>query len=71
MWSPFSPFWFLKYLNFGQKLPIRTAHYTFSRKKNPWFTKHPYYILPPEWSKKKVSANGLKLKQNVNYARKI
>ena len=26
---PFGPFWSAKYLNFGQKLPIRTTHYTF------------------------------------------
>ena len=26
---PFGLFWSVKYLNFGQKLPIRTAHHTF------------------------------------------
>ena len=26
---PFGPFWSVKYLNLGQKLPIRTAHHIF------------------------------------------
>ena len=26
--SPFGPYWSVKYVNFGQKLPIRTAHHT-------------------------------------------
>ena len=27
--SPFGPFWSVKYINFGQRLLIRTAHHTF------------------------------------------
>ena len=26
---PFGPFWSVQYVNFGQKLPIRTTHHTF------------------------------------------
>ena len=37
---PFGPFWSIKYLNFGQKLPIRTAHHTFLEGKHPEATKN-------------------------------
>ena len=30
----FGPFWSVKYFNFEQKLPIRTAHHTFLE--SPW-----------------------------------
>ena len=52
MWS-FGPFWSVKYLNFGKKLPIRTAHHTFLESKHPEVTKNPYYVLSPEGSQKK------------------
>ena len=32
---PLDPFWSVKYLNFGQKLPIRTAHHTFLERRHP------------------------------------
>ena len=56
---PFAPFWSVKYLNFGQKLPIPTTHHTFVEWKHPEVTKNPYYVLSPECSHKKVSAHGL------------
>ena len=60
MWSPFSPFWSVKYLHFGQKLPIQPTNHTFLERRHPEITKNPYYVLSPEWSQKKVSAQGLK-----------
>ena len=56
---PFGPFWSVKYLNFGQKLPIRTTHHTFLESRHPEVTKNPYYVLSPEGSQNKVSAHGL------------
>ena len=35
-------FWSVKYLNFGQKLPIRRAHHTFLERRHPEVTKNPY-----------------------------
>ena len=55
---PFGPFWSVKYLNFGQKLPIQTARYTFLESRHPEVTKNPYYDLSPEGSLKKVPAHG-------------
>ena len=62
MWSSFGPFWSVKYLDFGQKLPFRTANYTFLKSKHLEVTKNPYYVLSPEGSQRKVSAHGLFLK---------
>ena len=42
------PFWFVKYFNFPQKLPIRTAHFTFLEIRHSDVTKNPYYVLSPE-----------------------
>ena len=42
---PFGPFWFVKHLNFWQKLPIRTMHHTFLEIRHPEVTKNPYYVL--------------------------
>ena len=61
MWPPFGPFWYEKYLNCGQKLPIQTTHQTFLESRHPEVTKNPSYVLSPEWSQKKVSAPGLQL----------
>ena len=58
MWSPFGPFWSVKYLSFGQELGIRTAHHTFLESRYPEVT-NLYYILSPEGSQEKVSAHGL------------
>ena len=55
----FGPFCSAKYLNFEQKLPIWTAHYAFLECKYPEVTKNPYYVLFPDGSQEKVSANGL------------
>ena len=55
----FGPFWSVKYFNFGQKLPIRTAHHTFLERRHPEVNKNPYYVLSPEGSQKKLSAYGL------------
>ena len=51
--SPFRPFWSVKYLNFGQKLPIQSTHHIFLESRHPEVTKNPYYVLSPEWSQKK------------------
>ena len=56
---PFVPFWSVKCLNFGQKLPTRTAHHTFLESRYPEVTKNPYYVLSHEGHQKKVSAHGL------------
>ena len=59
---PFDPFWSVKYINVGQKLPIRTAEHTFVESRHPEDTKNSYYTLPLQRSqKKKVSAHGLLL----------
>ena len=42
-----------KYLNFGQKLLIRTAHHTLLESRHPQVTKNPYYILAPVVGQKK------------------
>ena len=55
---PFGLFCYVKYLNFEQKLPIRTAHHIFLSR-NPDITKNPYYVLSPKGNQKMVSANGL------------
>ena len=57
--APFGPFWSVKYLNFGQELPIQPTYHTFLESKHPEVTKNLYYALSPEWSQKKVSAHGL------------
>ena len=64
MCSPFDPFWSIKYLNFGQKLPIVTAHYTFLESRHSKVTKNPCFVLSSRGSQKNVSAHGLIL-ENV------
>ena len=49
---PFGPFWSVKYLNFGQKLPLRTTHHTFLESRQPEVTKNPYYVLTPSGATK-------------------
>ena len=49
----FGLFWSVKYLNFGQKLTIRTTHDTFLESRHPEVTKNPYYVSSPEGSQKK------------------
>ena len=65
-YSPlFGPFWSVKYLHFGQKLPIRTAHHTFIELRHPEVTKNPYFVLCPEEGQK----NGISsMDLNVNSA---
>ena len=53
---PFGQFWSVKYLNFGQKLPVQPTYHTFLESRHPEVTKNLYYALSPEWSQKKVSA---------------
>ena len=50
---PFGPFCSVKYLNFGQKLPIWTAHYTFLECRHPEVTKNSYYVLFPKECQKR------------------
>ena len=56
-WSKFifmwSPLWSVKYLNFGQNLPIQTAHHTFRESRHPEVTKNRYYVLSPKVAKKR------------------
>ena len=53
---PFGPFWSVKYLNFGQKLPIRTSHHNFLESRHPEVTKNRNYVFSSEGNQKKVSA---------------
>ena len=39
MWYPFGPFWSVKYLDFGKKLPIRITNHTFLERRYPEVTK--------------------------------
>ena len=50
--SPHGPFWSVKHLNFGQKLPTRTAYHTFQESRHAEITKNLYYVLSPEGSQK-------------------
>ena len=50
---PFGPFRSVKYLSFGQKLPIWTTHHTFLESRYPENAKNPYYVFSPEGSQKK------------------
>ena len=65
MWSPFGPFWSVKHLNFGQKLPIRIAHHTFLEIRHPEVTSNSFYVLSPKASQKKISAHGLIVSLNI------
>ena len=47
------PSWSVKYLNFGQKLTIRTARNTFLESGHHEITKNPYYVLSPREEPKK------------------
>ena len=49
---PFGLFWSVKYLNFGQKLPIPTTCHTFLESRYPEVTKNPYYVFLP-WGEPK------------------
>ena len=57
--TPFGLFWFLKYLSFGKKLPIRTTHCTFLKSRHLEVTKDSYYVLFPKVRQKKVLAHGI------------
>ena len=50
---PFDPFWSVKCINVGQKLPIRTAEHTFVESRHPEDTKNSYYALSLERSQNK------------------
>ena len=65
MWSPFGPFWSVKYLNFEQKLPIWTPHHIFLKSRQPEVTKNPYYVLSPKGSQKKVISSALRISSAV------
>ena len=58
LWTPFGLFWSVKYINFEQKLPIRTAHHIFPKSRHPEVAKNPY-CFAPKGSQNKVLANGL------------
>ena len=55
----FGPFWSVKYLNFGQKLPIWTAQHTFLESRHSEVFENLYYVLSPEEIQREVSAHGL------------
>ena len=50
---PFDPFSSVKYLNFGQKPPVGTAHHTFLESRHPEVTTNPYYIMFPKGRQKR------------------
>ena len=47
---PFDPFWFVKFCNSQQKLPIWKVHHTFIESKHPEVAKNPCYLLSPKES---------------------
>ena len=49
----FGPFWSVKYLHFGQKLPIWTAHHTYLESRHPEVCENEYYVLSPKGSQKR------------------
>ena len=49
----FGLFWSVKYLNFEQKVTIRTTHDTFLESRHTEVTKNPYYVSSHEGSQKK------------------
>ena len=55
---PFGSFWSVKYLNFGLKLPIRTAHHTFLESRHRGYSKSILCFFL-KGNLKKVSAHGL------------
>ena len=67
MWYPFAILWSVKYLHFGQKLPVRIAHCTFLESKDLEVTKNPYYVLSSEGSQEKVSAHRLYGSRSVSF----
>ena len=71
MWSLFGPFWSVKYLNFGQKLPIRTAHHTFLESRHPEVTKNSYYVLSREGSQKMYQLMNYHWKDENEYKKKL
>ena len=50
MCSLFGPFWSVKCLNFGVKLPIQTSNHTFLESRHPEVSKDTYFVLLPEGS---------------------
>ena len=57
--DPLGPFWSVKYCNFGQKLPIRTAHHTFLESRHPEVTKIYCYALSPEGRQERYKKKNL------------
>ena len=53
---PFGLFWSVKYFNFGQKLPIRTAHHTFLEIRHPGLLKIHIIFCPLKGAKKGISS---------------
>ena len=53
----FGPFWSIKYLNFGQKLPIWTTRNAFLESRHPDVTKNLYYVLSRKRSQKNAIKN--------------
>ena len=49
---PFGLSWYVKYLNFEQKLPIWTAHHIFLESRQPEVTKIHIMFCPPRGAKK-------------------
>ena len=49
---PSGPSWSVKYPNFGQKLLIQTAYYTFLKNRHPEVTKNSQYVLSHKESQK-------------------
>ena len=53
--TPFGLFWSVKYFNFEQKLPIRTAHHIFLESRQPEVTKIHIMFCPRRGAKKGIS----------------
>ena len=51
--------WSVKYLNFGEKLSIRTVHHAFLESRHPKVTKNPYYVSSPKGEPEKGISHGL------------
>ena len=50
---PFGLFWSVKYLNFEQKIPIRTVHHIFLESRQPGVTKIQIMFCPARGAKKR------------------
>ena len=62
----FGPFWPVKYLNFEQKLPIRTVHHNFLKSRHPEVFKICIMFCPLRRAKKTYQLVEYKHNQNLS-----